>query len=1055
MDPINENETKVVDDISTRYIQARKTFHDMEAPAVKALVKHGPALISGEEQPPEDEEKDRIQEIEAYRKQRALDAIARGQDPEEIEYEWGEGGQGATHPGMYDPIDLAVDFMTGGITGLRKVGGKALTKAGAKILGKSVAEDVGYGMAAGGFMTGAEKAGAGPLVQTLSGLIGATATSGLLTMGRKGFATWLRRVRETNPRVYEKVVKAAESDADNALAKAIIEEHTGKAPKEPEIAPELTTKVDKTLGYDQAPLVNLAKKKSTKAAQFLETEEIPLPEKAININFARISSGDDVKEVIAKTAKVFEPEIQTARRGVQSHAETEKLANLIGLTPERLLQRRKGQAFNAEEALAARRVLVSSAEKLNELAAKVASPEATDLDKFAFRKQLSTHYAIQSQVSGMTAEAGRALNAFKIEAKSTKAKLQQMDELLKTLPGRVSTEELAEALTTIKTAEGVNVFVRQAQKATTYDMFVEAWINGLLSGPQTHAVNTLSNTLTALWMVPERLLAAGIGRLSGNQAIKEQEALYQAYGLIEGFRDGLKAFAHAVRTGEGPDVIEKIESGGYRSITAENLRQTFIGRKLGRSLEEGGTASRAVDLLGETLRLPGRFLTAEDSLFKTVGYRMELRARAFRQAMEEGLSGDAAAKRIQEILADPETMAPDIHLAAIDAARYQTFTRPLGEAGRSFQRTIHKIPALRLIVPFVRTPTNILKFAMERTPLAVASKNIRADIAAGGARRDLALARISMGSMIMATASTLAAEGYITGGGPTDPKMKSIKYNTGWQPYSVKIGDKYYAYNRLEPVGMALGLAADMAEIMGQVGDVEAEELAAAAVMAIAKNTTSKTWLRGMSEALKAWDQPDRYGNRYLQRFAASTVPAAVAQVERVVDPQMRAVYSLMDAIKDRVPGYSDDLPPRRNIWGDPIVLGGGLGPDIASPIYTSEVKDSPIDNELLRLETPISMPQKTMSFEGVPVELQPKEYDRFLVLMNSIPLHTGKTLKKSLDHLVTRDPDYRRLTDEQKELRIREIVAEAKERAKEQLVEENGVIRYLIDEQHRSLQRR
>ena len=121
----------------------------------------------------------------------------------------------------------------------------------------------------------------------------------------------------------------------------------------------------------------------------------------------------------------------------------------------------------------------------------------------------------------------------------------------------------------------------------------------------------------------------------------------------------------------------------------------------------------------------------------------------------------------------------------------------------------NKLPGVKLIVPFIRTPTNILKFAMERTPLAPIMKSVRADILAGGARRDTALARISMGSMAMAVTASYAAQGVITGGGPSDPALKSHLYNQGWQPYSVKIGDKYYAYGRLEPLGMMMGLAAD------------------------------------------------------------------------------------------------------------------------------------------------------------------------------------------------------------------------------------------------------
>jgi hypothetical protein len=59
----------------------------------------------------------------------------------------------------------------------------------------------------------------------------------------------------------------------------------------------------------------------------------------------------------------------------------------------------------------------------------------------------------------------------------------------------------------------------------------------------------------------------------------------------------------------------------------------------------------------------------------------------------------------------------------------------------------------------VRTPANILSYAIERTPLAPLVKMWREDVRAGGARADLALARMSTGTMILLTTADLAERG--------------------------------------------------------------------------------------------------------------------------------------------------------------------------------------------------------------------------------------------------------------------------------------------------------
>ena len=37
-----------------------------------------------------------------------------------------------------------------------------------------------------------------------------------------------------------------------------------------------------------------------------------------------------------------------------------------------------------------------------------------------------------------------------------------------------------------------------------------------------------------------------------------------------------------------------------------------------------------------------------------------------------------------------------------------------------------------------------------------------------------------------------------------------------------------------------------------------------------------------------------------------------------------------------RLPGLSDNLPAKRNIWGEPIVNEAGVGPDFLSPFRTT-----------------------------------------------------------------------------------------------------------------------
>jgi hypothetical protein len=795
--------------------------------------------------------------------------------------------------------------------------------------------------------------------------------------------------------------QAAKESGIIGKAKEVLEEVSGE---------ELELSVQKFIGNPAGPLYSLSSRDawgrgsrmfrwetvSERSGGMIPAMDMPTKGgKAININFAKWNTPDDIKRLTEMIAEGNADMINKARRGVVSHAESRRqaeqyLADAMGKNLEDVRSNIRG--YSTPELEAARTVMISGAEKLHELSnlVKYGGPAIkNETDRLAVRVAWQHMFgrlsAAVNHYSGAAAEAGRALNILRETSQSTKASRQMVEEMMGSLERGASTEELAGMALLLDSPGQLSKFAKNASKAKTSDVLLEVWINALLSGPQTHAVNTLSNSLTATWMVPERYLAAKIGRarayFGGTQHVFEGEAKAQLFGMIQGSKEGLTLARKVWKTGEPSDLLTKIEVRNYSSLSSQ-------------SLDLSGNVGRAVDLLGNTVRMPTRALQAEDEFFKAIGYRMELNALAYRQGMQEGLSGNALAKKMQEIIQNPPK---ELHMAAIDAARYQTFTDPLtGPIARAISKSTD--PAIRVLFPFVRTPVNLLKFGMERTPLAPFVGRWRADIAAGGARRDLALARMSLGSMLGATTADLTMSGVITGGGPSDPDMRAA-WMRKYKPYSIRIGSKWYAYNRIEPLGMVLGIAADASTIMSQVGELDASTLAKAVSIAFAKNVSSKTWLRSLSEVVNAVSDPDRYGGRWVQNLAGTIIPTGVAQINRTYfDPVLREARSIVDGIKARIPGYSNDLPPRRNLWGEPIVLGGGLGPDIVSPIYTEDVKDDPVDNAILDNKVEISMPAR--SIDGV--ELTPHEYSRYVELAgNKAKGPDGLGLKDKLDRII------------------------------------------------------
>ena len=754
-------------------------------------------------------------------------------------------------------------------------------------------------------------------------------------------------------------------------------------------------------------------KAATRGAKTAGKESVGEP--SVTINFARMDGPEEIKQVFRDTAEAFAPQIDEARRGVVTLAETEAMAKRLGMSPEDLLARTKGQAYNAEQLKAAGSIMDSATAKLFEIAEKAASPTASGVDHYMLRKMLAAHQGIQAEFLGAVAEAGRALNAIKIVQKGGSVETARaIQGLVQGMGGPEVGQALAQRLVLLKQMgmeDAAAQFARKGVMATTMDAVKETWINALLSSPTTHIVNTASNSMVVAMQVAERRVGELVSQAAGRPGIETGESAAMLYGLKAGLKDAFRSAWKAARTNESEigKTLGKMDlPHGQFSGGAQNA---ISARAFG--LDEAGMAGRAVDFIGNVTRTPGRLLMTEDEFFKTIGYRMELHAQAFRQASSEGLQGSELGKRVAQLVADPTEA---IRLASADAALYNTFTNATGWFGQGLMKLRTQggsANPLVFVLPFVRTPLNIARFAFERSPLAPLVGQWRADIAAGGARADLALARMGTGTGVMLLASDLAMSGDVSGRGPKDPGEREAMMRQGWQPYSIRAGDRWYSYNRSDPFGMTMGFASDFTEALNR-GEIdpddvdEWQEVMASMIGSVAQVSISKTYMRGLSEFFEMMGDPTRYAPNQVNRFIASFIPAGAAAVERLVDPVTREAFDPLQAIQARIAGLSERLTPARDLWGEERKPRSGLGTvyDTFSPVYASEVRDSPIDREMVRLVADVRRINKKSSFQGVDVNFRdwPKVYDAYVRLAgNDLPHPAwGMGAKDFLNEVVT-----------------------------------------------------
>lgn len=666
------------------------------------------------------------------------------------------------------------------------------------------------------------------------------------------------------------------------------------------------------------------------------------------VKYEYVADRETARGVLRNVTEMYQSEIAQQTRGEVPNKQTAVEA-LKAIANGEVIERTIGEADSAAGIYARAHMLrgatnhaVAELRKIAEIPEAELSP-SMKLQAIAAIERVAM---LNAEFAGAAAEAGRALQVFRA-IKRDPSYLGEAESIIKLAERKGNLQEIARLVESFKDPAQAAEFLRQHAQATTMEKVIEGWKAGILSGPLTHLANILGNTTKYAIDVPESVIAATLTAVNkgakGDPLTMAQwkaRAFAPLIGIQRGAMDGLHVAAE-VWKGQGAH-LEK----------ADVYRTAIEGKK------------------GEIIRTPFKLLQAQDAIFRTMAERAKAYEMAVDRVVKEGMHPETleARERIVQYAQRPELglsekAAAEAFASIEQAGAEAVFAQRLGPKMEMLQRATQG-SLLSFVIPFVRTPANLVSWAVQHVPgLNLASGRWRADFMAGGEARAKATARVIIGTGISLTAYELAKDGLITGGGLFDKEEGGTKRAAGWQPYSLKIGDKYYSFQRIEPVAKVVGLAADLIELQEATKDEQDKaKLAAMLVLMFGNATVSTTYLSGVSNAIQAVTDPARFGENFLEQYATSVVPKIVGQTTMMADPHKREVTGMLDAIQSQLPYFREKLMPKRDVWGEPAKNERWFS---VLPIATSEASKDKVRTEAMRLELAIQDVPKFMQERG------------------------------------------------------------------------------------------
>lgn len=476
-----------------------------------------------------------------------------------------------------------------------------------------------------------------------------------------------------------------------------------------------------------------------------------------------------------------------------------------------------------------------------------------------------------------------------------------------------------------KEAQAIGVMAKHLPAKSWFERFDNIRYLAMLGNPTTHGKNIIGNILMKGLSDTKDEVAAAMQLVTTKKADRTK-ALYVPQDMKNAASKWIDENHYA----------EVVKDGGKYNLDSglEQARSTYGQSIAGRALQKASDFN-------------SNLLDKEDEIFVKMGATHSLANVLTARGYDASIftkTDEASQRVLLDALETAKRDAKDVTFHTETALtrgmdRISKWGDKKGDLGEKIKYCIGQG-----LLPFAKTPSNILKTAAEYNPVGAAFEaGYRAYHHEGSAAVTDALAKGVVGSGVMAVGYWLAHEGFLTG--TLDEDTKDYDKMLGKQEYSVNIpGVGSYTLDWAAPAIVPLMMGANLEQggynldtlmqdpsnfdkIFGEVSDIFMNAL---------DPIQNMTMMQGINNTLENIRYSDdnaagsigslavNLGTGYLQQF----VPTALSKAARTVDDTRRSTYGggssasernknyLLRSTMNKIPGLSKESEPYIDQWG-------------------------------------------------------------------------------------------------------------------------------------------